>query len=94
MKALKILAIYPMASVDIYEMRNRRLLVHSVYRVVTLCPHTCKIVGFAGSKESACQCGRHRFDPWSWKIPRSRKWQLTPVFLAGKSYGQRSLCVC
>ena len=23
--------------------------------------------------------------------PRTRKWQLTPVFLPGKSYGQRSL---
>ena len=29
-------------------------------------------------------------DPWVWKIWR-RKWQATPVFLAGKSYGQRSL---
>ena len=25
------------------------------------------------------------------KIPRRRKWQLTPVFLPGKSHGQRSL---
>ena len=25
------------------------------------------------------------------KIPWSRKWQLTPVFLPGKSHGQRSL---
>ena len=25
------------------------------------------------------------------KIPWSRKWQLTPVFLPGKFYGQRSL---
>ena len=48
MKALKILDIHPTASVDIYEMRNRRTLVHSVYRVITLCPHTCKIAGFAG----------------------------------------------
>ena len=29
-------------------------------------------------------------DPWLWKIWR-RKWQATPVFLAGKSYGHRSL---
>ena len=30
---------------------------------------------------------------WSWvgKIPWSRKWQLTPVFLPGKACGQRSL---
>ena len=45
-------------------------------------------------KESACQCRRHRrcgFDPWIGKISWRRKWQLTPVFLPGKSHGQRSL---
>ena len=39
-------------------------------------------------KESACQWRRHRrhqFNPWR------RKWQPTPVFLPGKSHGQRSL---
>ena len=30
------------------------------------------------------------FDPWVGKIPWSRKWQPTPVFLPGKN-GQRSL---
>ena len=34
---------------------------------------------------------RHRFDPWVRKIPWRRKWQPTPVFLPGKSHGQRSL---
>ena len=33
---------------------------------------------------------RHRFDPWSGKIPWSRKWQPAPVFLPGKSHAQRS----
>ena len=42
-------------------------------------------------KESACQCRRHHSDPWTRKIPWRRKWQPTPVFLPGKSYGQRSL---
>ena len=42
-------------------------------------------------KESTCQCRRRRFDPWGKKIPRRRKWQPTPVFLAGKSHRQRSL---
>ena len=45
-------------------------------------------------KESACQCRRCkrrlRFDPWIRKIWRM-KWQTTPVFLPGKSHGQRSL---
>ena len=30
-------------------------------------------------------------DPWLGKIPWRRKWQPTPVFLPGKSCGQRSL---
>ena len=45
-------------------------------------------------KESACQCRRHRrlgFVPWVGKIPWSRQWQPTPVFLPRQSYGQRSL---
>ena len=29
--------------------------------------------------------------PWVWQIPRRRKWLPTPVFLPGKSHGQRSL---
>ena len=37
-------------------------------------------------KESTCQCRRCEFHPWIW-----RKWQPIPVFLPGKSYGQRSL---
>ena len=37
------------------------------------------------------QCRRPRFDSWVGKIPWRRKWQSTPVFLTGKSNGQRSL---
>ena len=36
-------------------------------------------------KESACQCRRHRFNPWVGKIPWRRKWQPSPVFLPGNS---------
>ena len=46
--------------------------------------------GLSG-KQSACQCWRHRFDPWIGKNPWRRKWQPTPVFLPGKFHGQRSL---
>ena len=42
-------------------------------------------------KESACQCRKHRFDPWVRKIPWRREWQSIPVFLSGKSHGQKSL---
>ena len=40
------------------------------------------------------QCRRRErcgFDPWAGKIPRRRKWQPTPVFLPGESYGRRGL---
>ena len=42
-------------------------------------------------KESTCQCRRCELDPWIRKISWRRKWQPTPVFLPGKSHGQRSL---
>ena len=42
-------------------------------------------------KEYACQWRRLGFDPWIGRIPWRRKWQPTPVFLPGKSHGQRSL---
>ena len=44
-------------------------------------------------KQSACQCRRHRrhgFNLWVGEIPCRRKWQPTPVFLAGKFHGPRS----
>ena len=37
------------------------------------------------------QFRRHRFDPWVGKIPWRREWLSTPIFLPGKSHGQRSL---
>ena len=45
-------------------------------------------------KESACQCRGLGFNSWVRKIPWRRKWQSTPVFLPGKSHGQRSLLGC
>ena len=50
--------------------------------------------GFPGGisgKETACQRRRRGFDPWVRKFPWRRKWLPTPVFLPGKSHGQRSL---
>ena len=47
-----------------------------------------------GGKESSYQhrrCKRGEFSPWVRKMPWSRKWQPTPVFLPGKSHGQRKL---
>ena len=48
-------------------------------------------LGGASDKESTGQCRRCRFSPWVRKIPWRRAWQPTPVFLPGKSHGQRSL---
>ena len=50
--------------------------------------------GDSSGKELACQCRgckRHGFDAWVRKIPWRRSWQPTPIFLPGKSHGQRSL---
>ena len=47
--------------------------------------------GWFSGKEPACQCRGCGFDPWVRKIPWRRKWQPTPVFLPGKSHGQRGL---
>ena len=41
-------------------------------------------------KESTCNAA-DEFDPWVRKIHWRRKWQPTPVFLSGKSHGQRTL---
>ena len=43
------------------------------------------------SKESACDAGDMGLIPGSGRLPRRRKWQLTPVFLRYESHGQRSL---
>ena len=46
-------------------------------------------------KNSSASAGdirkRYEFNPRVGKIPRRRKWQLTPIFLHGESHGQRSL---
>ena len=57
------------------------------------------ILGFpdgSAGKESAGNAGnegKRRFYPCIRKIPWRRTWQPSPVFLPGKSYGQRSLIV-
>ena len=43
-----------------------------------------------GGSESACM-QETLLDPWVRNIPWRREWQNTPVFLPGKSHGQRSL---
>jgi len=50
--------------------------------------------GGASGKEPTCQCRRCkrcRLNPWARKFPWRRAWHPTPVFLPGKSHGQRNL---
>ena len=50
-----------------------------------------ELSGWLSGKEPAYQCRRRGFEPWVGKIPWRRKWESTPIFLPGKSQGQRSL---
>ena len=43
--------------------------------------------------QSACNVGGPRVNCWVWKMPWRREWQPTPVFLPGKSHGQKNLVV-
>ena len=56
-------------------------------------PSTAGLPRPLSGKEFACQCRRLGFSLWAGKISRRRKWQPLPVFLPGKSHGQRSLVV-
>ena len=49
-----------------------------------------RTLGFPGHSVEPT-CTKRRFNPWVKKIPWRRRWQPTPVFLPGKSHGQRSL---
>ena len=42
-------------------------------------------------KNPPANAGDGSGDPWVRKITWGRKWQLTPVFLLGKSHGQKTL---
>ena len=62
--------------------------------VFSLSPIAIGFLGFPkrfSCKEPTCQFRRHKFDPWVGKIPLSRKWLLTPVFLLKEFHGLRRL---
>ena len=44
-------------------------------------------LGGSDNNESACLCGKPKFDPWVRKIPWRREWQPTPVFMPGEFHG-------
>ena len=51
----------------------------------------CSKVSMASLLAQRLKCLPAIRNPWVVKIPRRRKWQSTPVFLPGESYGRRSL---
>ena len=62
--------------------------------VLGSCVASCGLPWQLSGKEPVWQCRRCRrrgFHPWVGKIPWRRKWQSTPIFLPGKSHGQRNL---
>ena len=64
--------------------------VHEQERAVLSCWGHLWLTHRSVGEQCTCSAGRG-FDPCVRKIPWSRKWQPTPVFLPGKSHGQRSL---
>ena len=64
---------------------------------LTSCQPLSSLEGFpsgAGGEGPTCQHRRLKrcgFDPWVRKLSWRREWHPTPVFLPGKSHGQRSL---
>ena len=62
------------------------------YLAAFIMVHVSLVAQMVKKKKKVClQCRRPGFNPWVGKIPWRRKWQPTPVFLSGKSHGQRSL---
>ena len=54
-------------------------------------PGWASLVAQLVENQPAMQETTCRFKPWVRKIPWRRKWKPTPVFLPGKSHGQRSV---
>ena len=62
-----------------------------IFGFFNTCIYLLGLLWWLSGEKSACQCRRHGFSPWVGKIPWRRKGPPTPVFLPGKSHGQRSL---
>ena len=76
----------------IFRTRGSNQVSHIAGRFFTVWATKGETPGGASGKEHACQhrgCKRQAFDLWVGKIPWSRKWQSTPVFLPGKLHAQR-----
>ena len=85
----KYISRYQQRKVDWNDQKQKSCLRHRSLNAVTL--WFLGLPWWLSGNKSACQWRRRGFNPWSRKIPWERKWQLTPIFLPGKSHGQRSL---
>ena len=56
-----------------------------------MCMCRASLVAQMVKNPPAVQETRPGFDPWVKKIPWSKTWQPTPVFLPGECYGQISM---
>ena len=78
---------YSTPSSDIYLLRHLSQIKSSktiVYNLFTFSSLVAQMVRIC------LQCWRPRFDPYIGNIPWRREWQPDPVFMPGKSHGQRS----
>ena len=73
MLSLKILSIYRKKGKKISELQEVLHQLDIILRWLRIC----------------LQCKRPWFSPWVGNMPWRREWQPTPVFLPGKSHGQR-----
>ena len=71
--------------VQSYDCQFFILMLHIINKKVPIC--SGGLLWWLSVEESTCQCRRCGFDPWIWKIPWRRKWQLAPVFLPEKYHG-------
>ena len=74
-------------SLNNFEVYNTILLII----VIMLCIGASQLALVVKNLPANMADMRHGFNLWVRKIPWRRKWQPTPVFLPGKSNGQRSL---
>ena len=72
------------------EVNNRKGKTRDLFKKIRATMGTF-IFPYSSVSRVCQQCRRPGLDPWVGKIPWSRKWQPTPVFLPGESHGQRRL---
>ena len=86
---------FPFDSLLVFLLYMKTSHCHTVFFILVDVPSLQGLPWWLSGKESTCQYMRCRFDPWVGKIPWRREkpgipWLPTPVFLPGKSHGQRT----